>query len=163
MEDKMAKKTKSIKSPSDYKDVTLEAVADFNKKDFKKALDKFLEMERSNFENPKVHEILVYIYVNLRDLENAQAQYEIYIDLTKKQDPSFIIPQLKNFDELVTDAGNAEELENRYREIMEKDSDLDLHTDLDIAAKLSVIYMSRGEYKKAEDILLNFKNKCKAA
>ncbi|OHD58625.1 MAG: hypothetical protein A2014_04150 [Spirochaetes bacterium GWF1_49_6] len=159
----MAKKTKKIKSQTDYKDLTIDAVSDFNKKDFQAALTKFLEMEQSNFDNPKVHEILVYIYVNLKDLENAQKQYEIYIDLTKQQDPSFNVPKLKNFSELVTDAGDAEELERRYREIMEKDSDPDFYADLDIAAKLSVIYMSRGEYKRAEEVLLKFKNKCKAA
>ncbi|NPV00165.1 MAG: hypothetical protein HPY53_02170 [Brevinematales bacterium] len=159
----MAKKTKKIKSQTDYKDLTIDAVSDFNKKDFQAALIKFLEMEQSNFDNPKVHEILVYIYVNLKDLQNAQKQYEIYIDLTKQQDPSFNIPKLKDFNELVNDAGDADELERRYHEIMDKDSDPDFFNDLDIAAKLSVIYMSRGEYKKAEEVLLKFKNKCKAA
>ncbi|OHD54061.1 MAG: hypothetical protein A2Y33_10105 [Spirochaetes bacterium GWF1_51_8] len=159
----MAKKTKKIKSQEDYKDITVEAVEQFNKKDFKAALDKFLEMEQSNPENPKVHEILVYIYLNLQDPVNAEKQYKLYINLLKKENPSFKLPATRTFDELVDEAGDLAELENRYNELMSQESIPNLYHDLDVAAKLSVLYMSKGEFKKAEEVLLCFKKKCKAA
>nr|HPN82089.1 hypothetical protein [Spirochaetota bacterium] len=65
-----------IYSYDEYKEMTFEAVEDFNNREYGKALEKFLDLAETNPENPKVHEILVLIYLKLDMLDKAQAEFE---------------------------------------------------------------------------------------
>lgn len=141
-----------------YKNFALEAINDFNNGDYETALPKFLEMERVNFENLKVHEVLSYIYLYLDRFEDAEEQIKIFRELAAKDNP-FIEEKPKTFDQLVEESGNKKDVEKEYKKIMRKRKNIDPVIDFDVSARLSVIYMSEGKYDKALDVLEQFKEK----
>ncbi len=151
------KKKSATQDFDSYKELTLQAVDDYNRKDYEKALSKFKEMEEANYGNPKVHELLTYIHLKLDDLKNAEKQYKVYRELLRAENPD--IYEERTFEELVGDAGNIKEVEKDFKKIMKKSKDLDPIKDFEIPSKLSVLYMANGQYDKAEEILVEFRKK----
>ncbi len=156
-EEDMMAKADTLLDVDSYKDLTLQAVDDYNRRDYETALKKFLKMEKANYTNPKIHEILSYIYLKLGDIENAQVQYAICRDLMREEVPNLM--EDRSFEDLVDEAGELKTVEKDFKKIMKKKKGLDPIKDFEIPSKLSIIYMSKGEYTKAEEILLDFKKK----
>jgi tetratricopeptide (TPR) repeat protein len=145
-----------IKNKDDYKDVTLEAVELYNKKDYKNALIKFKRLEKCNYKNPKIHEMLVYIYLILKNLPMAEKEYENYLELMKKDNPGLVHP--RSFEEIVQEAGNIKDLENRYKKIISrKIKKFDPIKQSEVPLNLGFLYMSQGRYQKAEEVLVKYK------
>ena len=148
-----------IDSVESYRQLTLEAADEYNRKNYESALEKFLRLCEVNYKNPKIHEVLVYIYLNLENVNKASEEYDICIRLMQESDPNFKAPIQKNFDELVSEAGNRDELEKQAREVMETTDGEKIIGQIETISKLSVIYMSQGEYAKAEELLCRYKEK----
>lgn len=143
----------------EYREITFEAVEDFNHKDYDQALQKFLDLSETNPNNPKVHEVLVLIYLKLDMLEKAQEEFEAYQKLLGNSIPGFSLPERKTFDQLAEEAGDPVELERACETIMSGTEKLDPWQSTDTVSKLGIIYMAQGEYRKAEELLLEFKQK----
>ena len=139
--------------------MTFEAVEDFNNREYGKALEKFLDLAETNPENPKVHEILVLIYLKLDMLDKAQAEFETYHKLLGQSVPGLALPPRKTFGQLASEAGDRVELERACDAIMSGSEKLDPWQSTDMVSKLGIVYMSQGEYRKAEELLLGFKQK----
>lgn len=148
-----------IYSYDEYREMTFEAVEDFNRKDYNKALEKFLDLAETNPNNPKVHEILVLIYLKLDMLGKAQEEFEAYHRLLGESIPGLTLPVRKSFNQLATEAGDQVELERACEAIMSGSEKLDPWQSTDTVSKLGIVYMSQGEYRKAEELLLEFKQK----
>jgi len=148
-----------ITSFEQYRDTTYEAVEDYNSKDYRKALEKFLDLAETNPSNPKVHEILILTYLKLDMFDKAQQEYEVYCRLVGELMPEMRIPPRKTFDEVAREAGNQLKLEKEHKKIMKKTGDFDVYKSSDTVSRLSIVYMAKGEYRKAEDILLGLKSK----
>lgn len=143
----------------EYREITFEAVEDFNRKDYDQALAKFLDLAETNPENPKVHEILVLIYLKLDRLDKAQEEFEAYHRLLGESVPGLSLPKRKSFDEMAQEAGDRVELERACEFIMSGSEKIDPWHSTDTVSRLGIVYMSQGEYRKAEELLLGFKQK----
>lgn len=148
-------KNKNISTFEEYKDLTIEAVGDFNEKDYNKALPKFEELVKVNNKNTKLHELLAYLYLKKGDVESAEREFQALIELEREKNPDIWKP--KSFEELVSEAGDLAEMEEKYNSLFEK-NDFDPFESLEIPAKLSLLYMNRGEYEKAEEVLIRFRD-----
>ncbi len=140
-----------IKTFEEYRDVTYEAVELFHKKKYKQALKKFLALEETNYTNLKVHEMLVYIYLQLGEFEKADEQYRIYLELLSEQYPEIRKP--RSFEEIVEEAGDYNEAKNSYDNFLKEPEKYDVFEGMAIASRLAIHYMSQGEYEKAEEVL----------
>ena len=149
------KNTQIIQNYHQYKDVTLDAVEDFNNKSYDKALERFLEMEKVNYKNLKIHEMLVYLYLKMDRIENAEKQYQIVVQLERENNYNF--KEMKIFDQIVQDAGDISAVEEQYNQLINKEITAD--ASIEVPAKLSVLYMSQGNYEKAEEIMVRFRDK----
>ncbi|URA11160.1 tetratricopeptide repeat protein [Thermospira aquatica] len=140
-----------IKTFEEYRDITYEAVELFHKKKYKQALKKFLALEETNYTNLKVHEMLVYIYIQLGEFEKADEQYRIYLELLSEQYPD--IPKRRTFEEIVESAGNYEEAQHSYENLLKEPEKYNIFEGMAIASRLAIHHMNRGEYEKAEEVL----------
>lgn len=149
----------TIATFEEYKELTMTAVEEFNQQDYEKALRKFQEMAKANYHNPKIHEVLVYIYLKLNMIQEAEAELRVYREMLGKEIPQVSMVSTRTFHDLVEDAGNQQDLEKEYKAVMETKKEIDPFDGANTASKLGIIYMSQGNYKKAEEILLAYKEK----
>lgn len=143
----------------EYKKLTLDAVDNFNNKDFKEALKKFKKMAKKNKNNTKVHEVLAYIYLELKDIKNAEKEYNIFLSLYKEKygnsDENY-----NDFDELlnnIKEENDIGQLEKQVNTIVNKNKHIDFLTDMEKLYQLAILYMADGKYKEAEKILCKYK------
>ncbi|SFB74471.1 hypothetical protein SAMN02745150_00550 [Brevinema andersonii] len=123
------------------------------------ALQHLLNLEITDFENFRVHELLADVYLLLGNLDLAKEQCIICANLMKidKNDNLF---SLKNFDELLSQAGNKKDAEKKFNEMMQKKlSQDDLFESTKTAFDLAAHYMAVHEYKKAETLLIAFRDR----
>ena len=64
-----------MKNYNEYKKIAFEAINDYNKHNYLAALEKFKKMSELNKKNVKIHEILVYIYIKLKDFNRAKEEF----------------------------------------------------------------------------------------
>lgn len=144
-----------IKSQADYEKMVVQASADYNRKDYEKALIGFLELEKSNFKNAKVHEVLCYLYLKLGKIPEAEKQFDLYESLLSGGKSTKA--RLKTFEETVAEAGDLSEREKEYEKLLVKTgSDNDL---FGTAMQLSILYMSKGQFAKAEALMIDLKRR----
>lgn len=146
-----------IRTVDDYREVTFEAVELFNKKLYDEALAKFLEMRESNAKNVKIREMLVYIYLHMGRLDEAEAEYQILQDILKEE--GGIFRKTRSFDEIVAEAGDVEKVEKDYKKMMKKYQPSNIFEETEVPMKLSFLYMAQGEFEKAEEVLVEFRDK----
>lgn len=149
----------TITTFEEYKALTMAAVEEFNQHDYRDALQKFQKMAKANYQNPKIHEVLVYIYLKLNMIQEAEAELKIYREMLGKEVPQVSLVSTRTFHDLVEDAGDQKQLEKEYKSVMESKKEVDPYEGADTASRLGIIYMSQGNYKKAEEVLLAFKDK----
>lgn len=150
-------KHQEIRSAEEYRDVTLEAVNEFNRQDYDSALAKFLEMARVNPKNAKVQEMLCYIWLRKGDLEKAEESYHNVREIELESRPD--LPEPLTFEGLVERAGSIEDAEMEYSRLLENES-LDPMQHFEVPSRLSILYMSRGEYERAAEVIERFREKC---
>ncbi|HBE02292.1 MAG TPA: hypothetical protein DC049_07430 [Spirochaetia bacterium] len=141
----------------EYHALTLQAVDEYNNDDYRQALEKFSRLEKANFNNRKIHEVLCYIYLNLGDFRQAQKQYDIYLKLAAEENPHLRLP--RSFSEVITECGDMKETETEYTQIMKTEPADSSSVDFEIPIKLCLLYINKGDYKKAEEIISGFKNR----
>jgi Flp pilus assembly protein TadD len=151
---------KEIRNAEDYRDVTLDAVEDFNRQNYEAALAKFLAMAQVNPKNAKVQEMLCYVYLRKGDVDKAEESYRSVLEIERENHPE--LAETLTFENLVERSGNLEEVERQYEELIRKDN-LDPMKQFDIPSRLSILYMSRGEYERAADVIERFREKCLGA
>lgn len=149
----------------DYRKVSEEGAALYNKGDYKAALTRFKALAEANFNNFKVHETLAYIYLKLNDPVSAEKEYRIAIEIAKKE--NIAVPRERTFDEVVRDikmdAGDTKKLVADYQRIMkEAVSPEEAKKHVGTAISLGILYMAKGQYSEAEKILNNYKNRYQA-
>jgi Tfp pilus assembly protein PilF len=147
----------------EYKVIAEEAADLYNKGDNPKALEKFKILEKHNPENFKIHETLSYIYLNLNDVPNAEREYKIALDLAGKQNENFARPL--TFEALVKSVGDPVVVEKEFIRVMKEapSEEVNLNQHTRTAIQLGVLYMAKGDYKKAEQLLTAFKKKYEVA
>ncbi|MCX7883096.1 MAG: hypothetical protein N2314_07740 [Brevinematales bacterium] len=144
----------AIRSFEEYRDITYEAVELYHKKKYKQALKKFLALAETNPTNLKVHEMLTYVYLQLGEFEKADEEYQRYLELLFAQYPDMRKP--RTFEEIVQDAGDYEEAKRSYENLLSSPTTYDLFEGMAIASRLAIHQMARGEYEKAEEVLLAY-------
>lgn len=132
-----------------------QASTDYNRRDYEKALAGFLELEKSNFKNAKVHEVLCYIYLKLGKIPEAEKQFDLYESFLSGGKPAKV--RLKTFEETVKEAGDLTEREKKYSELLANPgSEGELFS---TAMQLSILYMSQGEFARAETLMTGLKRR----
>ncbi len=145
-----------------YKKTAEEAAQLYNKKDYRGALARFQLLSEYNPDNFKVHETLSYIYLYLKDVSNAEREYRIALDLARKQGQLFSGEPV-TFDSLVEKAGSIQVVEQEFKQLMTQKPEKGILLNSRTAIHLGILYMSRGEYKKAEQALTAFRDKFQVA
>lgn len=147
----------NLNNLSDYREVAIEAAELYNRGDNASALEKFKILANHNPGNFKVHETLSYIYLNLEDVQNAEREYRIALDIARKENDNFVEPM--TFDDLIKKVGDPREVEQEFIRLMKEEPSNQVNEYTRTAIHLGILYMSRGDYKKAEQILTAFKKK----
>lgn len=149
-----------IKNVQDYKKAALEAAEIYNKKDYKNALVKFQELAKVNSKNYKIHETLSFIHLNLNNVDMAEKEYQLALKIARQNNQNMHSP--KTFEELVSDVGDLETAETEYNRIMNEEPHQETMASSRPAIHLGILYMAQGEYKKAEEILMRYKQRYEA-
>lgn len=140
-----------------YKQLTIEAADLYNKEDYRGALPKFLELAKVNKDNYKIHETLSYIYLKLNRVDHAEREYQIAVKLAARQNG--VVRSPMTFEDLVRQAGDFQKTRLEYENLMAQPPTKDGLINSKAAIHLGIHYMSRGDYKKAEEVLTEFKNR----
>ena len=146
-----------ITSYEQYKEQTLKGVTFYNKKDYKNALEHFLNAETYNPKNIKLQQTIAFTYLKLNDLAKADAKLKRAIDLTKEQDPDFSMPA--NFEEMVESLEEYDTTVTKYKTVMKNSKTKADMNDPRIPVNLSMHLMSEGKYKSAHKVLEEYKKK----
>ena len=147
---------KKIETFEEYEKYTISAAELFNKKDYEKALEQFLQMSEYNYDNFKVHETISVIYLKLNRVEEAQKEYNIAIELMKKKNIDISSP--RPFAEIIEEFEDIETLEEKYEVIIASEEHKEKkNTRLPI--QIGMQYMAQGEYEKAVEFLNAHKEK----
>lgn len=168
------KKTRAIKNLEEYSQKTSEGAALFNEKQYSKALPIFLELAEYNAKNYKVYETLALIYLKLNEVEKADEALKTAMSLySEKNNVKFSI---KTPEETIAQWEKVEKLEEIYTSRLsektktkkakdneeagsqenDKDENYSLHR---LPVMIGMQYMVKGEYKKAEELLMSHKKK----
>ncbi len=151
-----------VNSFEEYKALTHIAAEDYNGGKMEDALEKFLHLEKYNETNPKVHETLAHIYVKLNKPDQAALHYQRYMQLMLEKHPNLKKPP--TFEETVakilSSKGSLEVLEKEYEEALEEEAAESFSI---VPLQLSLVYMSKGEFSKAEQIAQEYKKKVESA
>ncbi len=140
--------------PADQFEPTLQkAIALFSTQQYREALPLLLNLEVTDFNCVEVHELLADVFLHINQLSLAKEQCQIYAQLLQAQNLA-TIPQLNTFDDLVQEAGNFEELQQKFEEFQHQDVSLDnFYQGTNLALKIATHHMANGQYKTAEDLL----------
>ena len=145
-----------INNYEEYEQYTLNAVEDFNKKDYEKALIKFNKMAKFHSENHKVHETLIVIHLKLNNFEDAEKEYKIMLGLMKKKNIEIYEP--RPFEEVVNELEDVKSLEKEYKSLSKQKND-EIKDNAKLPIQISMQYIAKGEYEKAEKFLTKHKEK----
>ena len=149
-------KKKEITNYEEYEKYTLSAVEDFNKKDYEKALKKFNEMADYHKDNHKIHETLAVIHLKLDNFDEAEKEYKIMLDLMKKKNIEVYEP--KPFEDVVNELADLKSLEKEYKTLSKEKSE-DIKDNSMLPIQISMQYIAKGDYEKAEKFLVEHKEK----
>ncbi|MGL4561598.1 MAG: hypothetical protein ACRCV0_04840 [Brevinema sp.] len=124
------------------------------------ALQNLVNLEISNFEHLKVHELLADLFLKINQLNLAKEQCQICAHLINKQyETPTELYELRSFDDLVQDAGNIDTVKNEYQHIMTKEiTNENFHHGTKISLNFATLLISQKQYKEAEKILTAYKN-----
>jgi len=147
---------KKIETFEEYEEYTISAAELFNKKEYEKSLEQFLQMSEYNFDNFKVHETISVIYLKLDRVEDAQKEYNIAIELMKKKNINVATP--RPFAEIIDEFEDMETLEGKYKSITTDESS-ENKKDTRLPIQIGMRYMAEGEYDKAVEFLNTHKEK----
>lgn len=150
----------AIENFEDYKKYSQLGAELYNKKDYPRALKVFQELAKVNYDNFKVHETLAYIHLRMNQVEEADREFRVAMDIARRENGNFEKP--KTFEELATEVGDQKTLETEYTTLLKK-SDEEVLGGSRTAIHLGILYMAQGQYKKAEEILSQYKNRCLTA
>jgi hypothetical protein len=94
--------------------------------------------------------------LKLNDIKSAEQHFRAVIQLRKERDPSFVPPP--TFEELIGKLDTLENTERDYTRLLnENNPSHAIYSHVPI--HLSLHHMSRGNYKKAHDVLTTFKDR----
>ena len=144
-----------------YKSVTDEAANLYNSGDYRNALRGFQELVKVNPRNRKLHETLAYIYLKLNDLKNAEREFQIVMQLAASGEGAAM--PIRSFEQIIKDIGEPAKIEAEYKKVMTTGVSANEMVRSRAPIQLGMLYMARGQYKKAEEILIGFKNKFEGA
>lgn len=163
-------KTESVENTANIPQARVVAVEEFDsflaqaEQDIKEnrlnsALQHLLNLEITDFENIRVHELLADVYLLLGNFELSKEQCVICANLIKiDKNDNFL--SLKNFEELLSQAGNKKDAEKKFNEMMQKTLSQDeLFDSTKIAFDLAAHHMAVHEYKEAETLLIAFRDR----
>lgn len=145
---------------SDYEKKVYRAVDEYNKGDFQAARKTFTELSENNYQNLKVHEMLSLVCIKLDDLETAEKEYNIYLELLQQQNPGIKRPP--SFEEAIERLPEREHLEEEYDELMKTDPAADEQFSAGIPVSLSMSLMAEGHYDEAEQVVTRYMKKFNA-
>lgn len=123
------------------------------------ALQDLLNLEISNFDNIRVHELLADLYLKQNNLVLAKEQCQICAHLIEKETPNNIF-KLKTFEELLADTDSLENTEHAYQQIISEEiNNSNFHQGTKILLNLATLRMAENRYQEAEEILISYRDK----
>lgn len=146
-----------IKTKEEYRKFTLIASESYNNRQYDRALEQFKVLERHNPKNPKIHETLSYIYLKLNQVDLAEKEFHIALQLRKQADPSFEIPP--TFDEMVTKLDSFEATKEKYLKLIRSEPSKETLMQTKTTVSLGMHLMAKGYFQKAQDILVDYKKR----
>ncbi|MES0489191.1 MAG: hypothetical protein ABUK01_04315 [Leptospirales bacterium] len=149
---------KKIQTFEEYEKQTISAAEFFNKKEYNKALEQFLLLSEYNYDNFKVHETISVIYLKLDRVEEAQKEYDIVIELMKKQNIN--LSETRSFAEIINEFEDIETLQGKYEDLTANEESKETEKkSTRLPIQIGMQFMAQGEYEKAIEFLNAHKEK----
>ena len=160
MSGRLSERNKKLqkKKYDEYKKITLEAIKDYNSQNYKSALKKFKKMSEINYDNTKIHEILVYLYLKLNIIKKAEEEFNLMKEILNKNS-SYQDQEFEDINNLISDEIDIIILKKEYEEILNQPESYNFNKEFKVVKKLSDVYMSAKQYKEAENVLEEYKKK----
>ncbi|MGL4676871.1 MAG: hypothetical protein ACRCWI_04295 [Brevinema sp.] len=138
--------------------VLQEALLLIQKEKFQEALPLLLNLEVTDFEHIQIHELLADLFLNLNQIELAKEQCQICAQLLQKKQELDLLP-LKSFNQLLSEAGDFDELQKSFKEFQNQDMTLEnFYQGTNIALKLATHLMASQKYQEAERLLVHHRD-----
>ncbi len=126
---------------------------------YDQALPLLLNLEVTNFNHIGVHELLADVFLQLNQITLAKEQCQIYAQLLQQQN-ILGLPNIKSFDELVSEAGDFDELKKEIETFKTQElSSENFYYGTNITLKFATLLMAENRYKEAENILIEHRNR----
>ncbi|MDH4200764.1 MAG: hypothetical protein OEV66_10335 [Spirochaetia bacterium] len=152
---------KKIQNFEEYAAKARTAAELFNQKRYSEALTCFLDMARYHSKNYKVFETIGLIYLKLNNLAKADLALRKAKSLYSGKSKTKL--SIKTFEEIIAGLEPLEKIESVYGERIsgsdfasEQIQDESIHR---LPVKMGLHYMAAGDFKKAEELLLQHKKK----
>lgn len=146
-----------IRDKQEYDRHILEAAELFNRKEYNQALERFQKLAKVNSDNLKLHELLVYLHLEMGNVSEAKKELAIFQELLKQRggiDGEYIPPTLE---EVASQAGSKEELQQQCSEILQTGGGRDIDADVTTILNLSILYISKGDFDAAGKLVSQYK------
>lgn len=151
-------KRQQIKRYYKYKKIIFDAINDYKTHNYQSALEKFNKISKIKYNNTKVHEILAYLYIKLNLINEAEEELNLIKEILNKKS-SFQGHELDDINNLISDKKDIIILKKEYEEILKQPKSYNFSKEFKVVKKLSDIYISVKKFKKAENVLEEYKKK----
>ncbi len=122
------------------------------------ALSLLLNLEVTDFEHIQVHELLADTLLRLNQLNLAKEQLQICVQLLQKTQTSDIF-SLKDFDQILEEAGDLEDLETKFDHLLEtKVTNDNFLEGTKLALGIATHHMAESRYEEAEKLLIGYRD-----
>ncbi|MGL4367769.1 MAG: tetratricopeptide repeat protein [Brevinemataceae bacterium] len=138
------------------------AVEELENNNIESALQHLVNLEVTDFNNLEVHEMLADLFLRINEIGLAKEQCQICARLMEKQNPlSPNLLNLKTFDQLVQEAGDPEEVQKEFDNVMKSEVDNNsFYHGTKTAMNLATLKISEKKYQEAEQLLTAYRNRC---
>ncbi|MGL5254900.1 MAG: hypothetical protein ACRC9L_07915 [Brevinema sp.] len=125
---------------------------------YTEALPDLLDLEVTQFENFRVHQLLTLVYFKINQFELAQEQSIICSDIFETTYPD---SRLKTFEQLIVEAGDPRQAEQEYNMVMNAPLNNDnFFEGSKKTFRFAAHLMNQHRYQDAEKILRAFRDRC---
>ena len=151
-------KRQQSKKYYEYKKIIFEAIYDYNTHNYKSALEKFNKISKIKYNNTKVHEILAYLYIKLNFINKAEEELNLIKEILN-ENSTYQDHEFEDINNLISDKNDIIILKKEYEKILNQPKSYNFIKEFEVVKKLSDIYISIKQYKKAENVLEEYKKK----
>lgn len=147
----------NVINKKEYDKQILEAVAFFNQKKYPDALLKFTHLTTINPKNLKIHELLVYLHLEMKNILEAKSELAIYKKLLHEATGIDTEDPQQSLEDYLADSGSEETLSKECDAIILAKESSDIDKDVNSVLNLAILYISQNRFDEADKLISGYK------